>query len=141
MTMHNDDALTIPALRRSLGLPAERPDGIRDLLAVPRDLGAPVPPPDSWRLALGDWPELWRAEPASSPRFLVMLRGAASPYFIATIEDIDPGGWGLDVDADLSRRVVPVRGTAYAMAVLGGSLLAMDLTFGWDRPEERYAFL
>lgn len=115
MTIPNDAPHSLRALRIHLGLPPERRDGVRDLLAVQRGLGSPVPAPDSWRLALGDWPELWAAEAANGPRFLVMLQGTASPYFIATIEDIDPGGWALDgPDPDPARRVVPVRGTARA---------------------------
>jgi hypothetical protein len=142
MTIPNDRVLTIPVLRQTLGLPPERPDGVRELLAVPRDLGEPIPNRDTWRLALGDWPEIWHAEPGTGPSYLVMLRGPASPYFIATIEDIEPDLWGSDTDAPPEQRVIPVRGTAYeATAVLAGAQLEMDLTFGWDRREEQYAFL
>jgi hypothetical protein len=141
MTIPNDRAITIPVLRQALGLPRERPDGVRELLAVRRDLGAPVPPPGSWRLALGDWPDAWRAEPGTGPVFLVMLRGTTSPYFIAAIEDIQPARWGADTGTDQQYRRVPVRGVATATSVLAGCTLHADLTFGWDRAEEQYAFL
>jgi hypothetical protein len=136
-----DRILTVPELRGHLGLPREPADGNRELLVVRRDLGEPVPAAGSWRLALGDWPDAWRAEHGAGPRFLVMLHGTASPYFIATIEDIDAEDWGLDGDAEPDQRVVPVRGTAYATAELAGDQLELDLMFGWDRPEEQYAFM
>jgi hypothetical protein len=130
--MHNDGAISLAGLRRHLGLPA---DSIGELLIVARGLSDPVLPRDQWRLALGDWPEQWRTAPDTAPRFLVMLRRQV----IATIEDIDPGGWGLD-DAEPAARIVPVRGTADATGVLGGRALVVDLTFGWDEPDERWAF-
>lgn len=137
MIIHNDAPYSLRALRIHLGLPPERRDGVRELLAVQRDLGSPVPAPDTWQLALGDWPEIWAIEPANGPRFLIMLQGTASPYFIATVEDIDPAGWALDgPDPDPARRVVPVRGTARATASLAGRRLETDLTSG-----PGYAFL
>jgi hypothetical protein len=142
MTSPNDALWSRRTLRVHLGLPPQRPDGVRDLLAVQRGLDAPVPAPDAWRLALGDWPELWAIEPANGPRFLIMLKGTASPYFIATVEDIDPAGWALDgPEADQGRRVVPVHGTARATASLAGHRFVTDLTFGWELDTEKYAFL
>jgi hypothetical protein len=142
MTMPDDRVLTTSVLREILELPSERPDGVRELLVIPRGLGEPIPSPDSWRLALGDWPEAWRASPGTGPRYLVMLRGAGSPYFIATVEDIEQDLWGSDSDSPPDQRVVPVRGTAYKKtAILAGAQLAAELTFGWDRREEQYAFL
>jgi hypothetical protein len=142
MSMPDDRRITIAVLREILGLPRERPDGVRELIAVPRDLGEPVPSRDSWRLALGDWPEIWRAEPDTGPRYLVMLRGPASPYFIGTVEDIDPDAWGVDSGSPPDQRVVPVRDTAYEKtAILAGAQLDTELTFGWTRREEQYAFL
>jgi hypothetical protein len=142
MTMPEDRRITIPVLREILDLPRERADGVREVIAVPRGLGEPIPHRDSWRLALGDWPEIWHAEPGTGPRYLVMLRGEASPYFIATVEDIDLEGWGADADLPPDQRVVPVRDTAYEKtAILAGAQLDADLTFGWTRREEQYAFL
>ena len=136
MTIHNDAPYSLRALRTRLGLPPERPAGVRDLLAVQRGLGSPVP--DAWRLALGDWPELWAIEPANGPLFMIMLQGEASSYFIATVEDIDPTRWALDgPDPDPQRRVVPVRGTARAAAALAGRRLELDSA----RSIEKYAFL
>jgi hypothetical protein len=138
MTIHNDAPYSLRTLRTRLGLPPERPVGVRDLLAVQRGLGSPVPAPDAWRLALGDWPELWAIEPANGPLFLIMLQGEASPYFIATVEDIDPTRWALDgPDPDPQRRVVPVRGTDRATAALAGRRLELDPA----RSIEKYAFL
>lgn len=142
MTMPDDRRITIPDLREILDLPRERPDGVRELIAVPRHLGEAIPRRDSWRLALGDWPEIWRAEPGTGPQYLVMLRGDAGPYFIATVEDIDPEAWGTDPDSPPDQRIVPVRDTAYEKtAILAGAQLDTDLTFGWTRREEQYAFL
>jgi hypothetical protein len=129
--MHNDEAVSLPDLRLQLGLP---PSGSGELLLVARRPGDAVPAPGQWRLALGDWPEQWRNDPESAPRFLVMLRGRV----IATIEDIDRGGWGCD-DAPPDARVVPVRGTAAATGMFGGRQLSSDITFGWDAPAERWA--
>jgi len=143
MSIPANRVVTIPALRRFLGLPAERPDGIRDLLIVPSEPGTPVPAaqPGAWQLALGDWPEAWRAEPDTGPRFLVMLHGLARPYFIATVEVIDIARWGDDAGSSPGRREVPVTGTAYAeTASLAGCRLDCDLSFGWPSPEEQYAF-
>jgi hypothetical protein len=142
MTIPDDRIITVPALRKTLGLPARRPDGVRDVLGVPCELGDPVPPRDSWRLALGDWPEIWQSSPGTGPVFLVMLEGPASPYFVATVEEIPSHLWGCDPDSPPERRVVPVRGTAYAAtARLAGCQVRTDLVFGWDHTEERYAFL
>ncbi|HXL95703.1 MAG TPA: hypothetical protein VN969_42830 [Streptosporangiaceae bacterium] len=144
MTISDNSSVTVAGLREILGLAPERPDGVRDLLAVPRSHGEPVPDikTSPWQLALGDWPEAWRAEPGTGPRYLVMLRGLTAPYLIATVEDIDISRWGEDEDADPSRRLVPVRGTAYAAAaVLAGSRLETGVSFGWQHPEEQYAFL
>lgn len=143
MTTPQDDIITITSLRQVLGLPAARPDGVRDLLAVARDRGAPVPSLalSPWRLALGDWPETWREEPETGPRFLVMLRQLTTGYIIAAIQDIDPAGWGADGNGDPQHRLVPVLGTASATARLAGCCLDTDLTFGWPLPEEQYAFM
>ena len=141
MTVPFDRMLTVPELRAILGLPRSRPDGVREVLAVPRPPGAPVPPRDSWRLALGDWPEAWAAEPGTGPRYLVMLRGTVSPYFIATVEDIDASAWGLDGAGTGGSRVVPVRGTAHSVTALtAGCQLETDIRFGWQQPEEQFAF-
>jgi hypothetical protein len=91
--------LSILELRVVLGLPLRRPRGVRDLLAVARETGTPIPAANSWRLALDDWPDNWRADPAVAPRLLVMLDGLTAPFFIATIETIDAYAWGLDADA------------------------------------------
>jgi len=135
--------LDVTGLRQVLGLPASRPEGVRDLLVVARDRSAPVPhlPASPWRLALGDWPETWQEAPETGPQFLVMLRQLTAGYVIAVVEDIDPAGWGADGTADLQRRVVPVRGTAAATAQLAGCRLDTDLAFGWPLPEEQYTFL
>lgn len=141
MSMSADRLITVAFLRNALGLAEERPDGVREILAVRRDLGAPVPAWNSWRLALGDWPESWAADEGTGPRYLVMLRGEASPYFIATVEDINASSWGLD-EAVSGVRVVPVRGTAHQVtAMLAGCRLETDVRFGWQQPEEQYAFL
>jgi hypothetical protein len=133
--------LTVPELRRALGLPVVRPLSVRDLLVVARETGAPIPPADSWRLALGDWPDLWRSGPSVAPRFLVMLDGLAAPFFVATIETVDACAWGLDTDASPDCRVVPVTGTeCQVTAVVAGAQVECDSSFGWVRPEEQYAF-
>lgn len=129
--------LTVPELRAALGLPPERPEGVRDLLVVACEEGTPIPAAGSWRLALDDWPEAWRAEPSAGPRFLVMLDGP----FIATVETIDVSSWGLDTDGPPQRRVVPVTGTACQVtALVGGAEVSYEMGFGWPFPEERYAF-
>jgi hypothetical protein len=139
----DDRVITVAFLREFLGLPAFRLDGVRDLLVVARDPGAPVPAiaDRPWRLALGEWPESWRDAPETGPRYLVMLRGLTAPSFIATVEDIYTAGWGTDGDGELERRVVPVSGTAYATAFLAGCRLDADVTFGWPLPEEQFAFM
>lgn len=141
MTIPDDRIITIPVLRESLGLPRERPGGIRDLLAVPRGPGEPVPRANGWRLALGDWPEIWKARPEQGPKFLVMLRGERHRFFIGTVEDIDPSGWAADAGRHPARRQVPVRGTTDATSELAGCQLQADLFFGWHRAEEQFAFL
>lgn len=144
MSFPDDRVVTLSVLRQTLGLPAERPDGVRDLLVVPREPGTPIPPtlPGAWQLALGDWPETWRAEPGTGPRFLVMLHGLASPYFIATAEEINRARWGEDAGGPPDRREVPVTGTAYvATASLAGCRLDCDLSFGWQYTEEQFAFV
>jgi hypothetical protein len=143
MTIPDDLTVTVPEVRTILGLPASRPEGVRDLLVVARDRSAPVPDlaVSPWRLALGDWPEEWRAKPDTGPRYLMMLRQLTTGYVIAVVEDIDPAGWGTDEDADPQHRFVLVRGTAVATARLAGCCLDADLTFGWPLPEEQYAFL
>jgi hypothetical protein len=143
MNIPADWVITVTFLREFLGLPASRPEGVRDLLVVARDSSAPVPglADGPWRLALGDWPEAWRAAPETGPRYLVMLRQLTTGYVIAVIEDIDPAGWAADGDSDPQHRLVPVRGTAAATAHLAGCVLDTDVTFGWPLPEEQYAFL
>jgi len=142
MTAIPDHAVSVPELRQVLGLPAERADGVRDLLVVPRSPGTPVPAAGSWRMALGDWPDEWRSCPSAAPQFLVMLHGLAAPYFIATIEEICVSRWGEDTDGSFASRVVPVTGAACeATALVAGALLDCDITFGWQYPEEQYAFL
>jgi len=132
---------SIPELRVVLGLPSVRPPGARDLLVVARAAGTPVPAADSWRLALDDWPDVWRSSPSAAPRLLVMLDGLAAPFFIATIESIDACAWGLDAGAAPDRRVVPVTGTECQLtAVIAGAQVDCEPAFGWLRPEEQYAF-
>lgn len=138
-----DQSVTVAGLRQALGLPAVRPDGVRDLLVVARDRVSPVPDPgvSPWLLALGDWPEAWRAQPSTGPRYLVMLRQLTTGYVIAAVEEIDSDGWGADTGADPQQRIVPVRSAAPANAWLAGSRLDTDVVFGWPLPEEQYAFL
>jgi len=132
---------SIPELRVVLGLPSVRPPGVRDLLVVARKPGTPIPALDAWRLALGDWPDTWRADPSTAPRLVVMLDGLAAPFFIATIETIDADAWGLDTDAPPDHRVVPVTGTECQLtAVVAGTRVDCDSAFGWTYPEEQYAF-
>jgi hypothetical protein len=132
---------SIPELRVALGLPSVRPPGVRDLLVVAREAGTPIPAAGSWRLALGDWPDHWRAAPSVAPRLLVMLDGLAMPFFIATVESIDVSSWGTDLDALPDRRVVPVTGTECQItAVVAGTQVDSDAEFGWACPEEQYAF-
>jgi hypothetical protein len=143
MTVYEERVVTVAVLREILGLPASRPDGVCDLLVVPRERGEPVPDVmlHPWWLALGDWPELWRASPETGPQYLVMLRGLTPPYLIATVEVIDPTGWGAGEDAEPGLRLVPTCGTAAATAGLAGCRLDSDVAFGWVRPEDQYAFL
>jgi hypothetical protein len=140
MTISDDRAVTVAGLREILGLPPQRPDGVRDLLAVPCEHGRPIPV--AWQLALGDWPEAWQAEPGTGPRYLVSLREYAGRFFIAAVTQVDAARWGEDGGGDPDRREVPVTGTDFgASAVVAGCLLDADISFGWPRPEERYAFL
>lgn len=144
MPILNGPMITVSTLRETLGRPAERHDGVRDLLAVHRNESGLVPDGTTAAgpLALGDWPEAWQADPDCGPRFLIALRGVAVPYWIAGIWETDPARWGEDSGADPSRRAVPVLAPAYvASAVLAGRLLETDLTFGWLNPEEQFAFL
>jgi hypothetical protein len=138
-----DDCITVSGLRHILGLPAERPDGVRDLLVVASDRAAPVPDPAAspWQLALGLWPEEWQANPQTGPRYLVMLRQLTIGYIIAAIEEIDPARWGAEPHADPRLRTVPVRGPAPATVELTGCRLDLNATFGWPLREEQYAFL
>lgn len=139
MNVPDDRVITVAFLREFLGLPASRPDGVRDLLVIPRPGGTPLAGP--WQLALGDWPEEWRASPSAAPRFLVVLHGLAAPYFVAAISEIDPLRWGSDVDADPQLREVPVTSLPHrATSLLAGCRLDTDMTFGWQLPEEQYAF-
>jgi hypothetical protein len=132
--------ISVQFLREFLALPVARPDGIRDLLVIPCPGGAAVTGPR--QLALGDWPETWRAEPETAPRYLVVLHGLAAPYFVAAISGIDRSRWADDSDADPQRREVPVTSPPDpATSWLAGCQLDTDLTFGWPLPEEQYAFL
>jgi hypothetical protein len=130
-------AVTVPELRRVLGLPSERPEFVRDLLAVERSSG--VNGCGSLRLALGDWPDAWRAEPSAAPRFLVVLHRLV----IAVVQVIDVSLWGSDVGASPDTRLVPVTGTVHAAtAQLAGKRLdCADLSFAWPRSEEQFEFL
>ena len=143
MTIANGPVVTIPALRQALGLPAERPDGTRDVLAIPSAGSEPAGEATTARpLALGELPEEWRRDPASGPRFLVVLRGLASPYRVVAVWEIDPSRWGDDAGAAPSRRAVPLLARAYvASAVLDGRTLQASLVFGWLNAEDQYAFL
>lgn len=143
MTIPNGPVVTVTGLRLALGLPGERPDGTRDVLAIP--CAGSEPADDATTagpLALGELPEEWRRDPASGPRFLVVLRGLASPYRVAAIWETDPARWGEDSGADPSRRAVPLLAPAYVpAAVLAGRPLESGLVFGWLNSEEQYAFL
>jgi hypothetical protein len=146
MMTPNAHALAVPELRETLGLSAERPVDVRDIIAVPRTgTGAMLEEPASLppvALALGDWPEAWLHAPETAPRYLVTLRGLASPYQISGVWDIDSLSWGLDTGARPSFRVVPVTALAYvASAALAGRMLDTGVTFGWLSPEEQFAFL
>jgi hypothetical protein len=143
MTIPNGPMVTVTGLRLALGLPAERPEGTRDVLAIP--CAGSEPADDATTagpLALGELPEAWRDDPATGPRFLVTLRGLASPYRVAGIWETDPARWGEDSGADPSRRAVPLLAPAYVpAAVLAGRPLESALVFGWLNSEEQYAFL
>jgi len=143
MTIQSGPAVSVSGLRLALGLPGERPDGTRDVLAIP--CAGSEPADDATTagpLALGELPEHWRRDPASGPRFLVVLRGLANPYRVATIWETDPGRWGEDAGASPSRRMVPLLAPAYVpSAVLAGRPLESGLVFGWLNSEEQYAFL
>jgi hypothetical protein len=143
VTIPNGPTVTIARLRLELGLPAERPSGIRDVLVIPC-LGS-EPGDDATTagpLALGDLPEEWRRSPATGPRYLVTVRGLANPWRVAGIWETDPARWGDDADAPPSRRLVPLRGAAYVLAaVLSGRAIEARLTFGWIAITDQYAFL
>jgi hypothetical protein len=140
MNIPEDRLITVVFLREFLGLPAPRPDGVRDLLVIPCEGGTSLAGP--WRLALGHWPETWRAQPDAGPRYLVVLHGLSAPYFIAAIDEIDGARWGDDASGDPQRRDVPVtRAPHSATSWLAGCQLETDMTFGWPLPEEQYAFL
>lgn len=146
MMTPNAPQLAVPELREILGLPAERPAGVRDIIAIPRTGTDAIPeepallPPVV--LALGDWPERWHHAPESGPKYLVALRGLASPYWISGIWEIDTPAWGLDTDARPGHRTVPVTTLAYvASAELAGQMLDTGVTFGWLNPDEQFAFL
>jgi hypothetical protein len=140
MNVPDDGIISVPFLREFLGLPASRPDEVRDLLLIPCPGGASLAGP--WRLALGDWPEAWREAPETGPRYLAVLHGLAEPYFIAAIWSIDQSGWGEDTAADPQLRAVPALSPPDpATSHLAGCRLDTDLMFGWPLPEEQYAFL
>ena len=141
--MTNGHLVTVTAFRLALGLPAERLDGTRDVLAIPCAGSEPADDANTTGpLALGELPEHWRRDPATGPRFLIVLRGLASPYRVAAIWETDPDRWGDDANADPSRRVVPLLAPAYVpSAVLAGRALESSLVFGWLNSEEQYAFL
>jgi hypothetical protein len=137
----NEIVVAVPALRESLGLAPERPEGVRDVLA---SLGRAPEGSRSLvlRLALGDWPEAWRSEPETGPRFLVTLAGRADPYQIDDVYTIDAARWGDDTGADPQERLVPVAQLDREASLrLRGSRLRTGLSFGWPEPEERFAFL
>lgn len=139
MSVPEDRVITVAFLREFLGLPVARPDGVRDLLVIPRPGGTPLSGP--WRLALGDWPDEWRSSPSTAPRFLVVLRGLIAPYFVAGIWEIDRQLWGSDAAGDRGLREVPVIQRPHeATSQLAGCEVDTDMTFGWPLPEEHYAF-
>jgi hypothetical protein len=142
-TIPRGATVTIARLREELGVPRERPDGVRDVLAIPCADGEPLPDgPAARPLALGDWPEDWRQNPASGPQYLVALRGLARPWRVAGVWETDPARWGDDAGADPKRRIVPLLAPAYVpSAALTGALLDAPLVFGWIDREEQYAFL
>jgi hypothetical protein len=137
----NEPVVTVQALRESLGLDPHRPDGVRDVVAALSDAQAGSRSL-VLRLALGDWPEAWRADPPTGPRFLVTLAGHADPYQIRDVYTIDATRWGDDTGADPQERLVPVSHLDEALSLqLRGSQLQTGLSFGWPLPEERFAFL
>jgi hypothetical protein len=139
LNVPEDRVINIAFLREFLGLPISRPDGVRDLLVIPRKGGTPLSGP--WRLALGDWPGEWRSSPSSAPQFLVVLHGLTPPYFVAGIWEIDHHLWGSDVSGDRGLREVPMIPRPHeATSHLAGCELDTDMTFGWPLPEEQYAF-
>ncbi len=140
----NGSVVTVPALREALGLPKQRPEGVRDLLGVlweppePVTVAAVAARP----LALGDWPEAWRADPASGPQFLIALRDQADPYLIARVFWVDGTRWGDHTGADPQHRQVPVSArTTLAAVRLAGRRVLAGVSFGWPQPEEHFAFL
>lgn len=144
MTIPNGRLVTVAHLRESLGLPPERPEGTRDLIAVPWEESLLIPQgaDTAGPLALGDWPEAWQRDPRTGPRFLVTLRGPDSPCEISGIWETNPARWNEEVAADPVRRLVPLLTPAYVpSAIFVDRLLEIDLAFGWTRPEEKFAFL
>jgi hypothetical protein len=146
MIIPNAPALAVPELREILGLPNERPVGVRDVIAIPWTGTDPMPENPAFLapigLPLGDWPEEWLDAPETAPKYLVTLRGPANPYRVAGIWESDPQSWSLDTDNHPRRRAVPVRALAYvASATLAGRTLDIGLTFGWLDPDEQFAFL
>jgi hypothetical protein len=143
MTIPNGPAVTIARLRQELGLPAERPVGTRDVLAIPCTGSEPgEDATTAGPLALGDLPEEWRRDPASGPRYLITLRVLPPPYRVAGIWETDPARWGEDSSAPPSRRLVPLLAPAYVpAAVLAGRPIEAGLVFGWLSTEDQYAFL
>jgi hypothetical protein len=135
--------VTVAQVRAAIGVPPEGAAGIRDVLAIPCTDGDRLPDGDAARpLALGDLPEDWRDSPAAGPRFLVVLRGTGRPWLIAGVWKTDPTRWAEDTGGDPQRRLVPLLGPAFVpSAALTGALLDAPLSFGWTRPEEKYAFL
>jgi hypothetical protein len=135
--------VTVHELRQTLSLAAERPDGVRDVLAI----ACPARPVTAQAvagrvLALGDWPELWRIEPACGPAILVTLSGDIAPYLITGVFRTDPAQWRPDESADPQRWRVPACWPYAQGAVLLDDRHALaGVRFGWPDPEERFAFL
>jgi hypothetical protein len=148
MTIPHAGVIPVTALRETLGLSAERPVGVRDVIAIPRFASNTIPEQAAAAgpLALGDWPETWRSEPGSGPRYLVTLYGPVNPYEITGIWETDPAAWGQDSGRDSGLnpflRLVPLSAPAYvASVILAGQFLDTGLSFGWTSPEEQFAFL
>lgn len=141
--MPNVIRITTRELRQVLGLAPVRADGMRDVLAIACP-ARPVTPQavSSQMLALGDWPDLWRAEPACGPGIVVTLGGDTGPHMITGVFRTDPAQWGQDTGADPHHRRVPVCWPYALGAVLLDDLhVLVDVRFGWPSLEERFAFL